>query len=474
MVKSFKNYLMEHSQNQIDNILNEATFKYNEVKYIPLLFKDIEDGKKIKLGPKGQGITFGSGKDKHKSPKEVKIKWTPELKRILKASKEGKVKSLRDVPFVADNGVTYQFNHIFKGAYSGHSRKDSTAASNVNEVFSLYYLLHNFVSPMDTINELSEGGTKTTGIFTGEGKPIKYNELLDIVLQDVSYEDDLKIGANNAHVLKQDIQSLKSSLGSIKKMYWTPRAKPNGVSEKHPADIMIEFNKGMMGYSNKAIRGKVDLTPKLNTNLVTAYKNFVKGSQKAIEDLVDDSWNQTVKNLPSHLQQFFDFDIKKEKYGETSSSSLFAEIEERMKGTEYNFSSVKGSSKPNFYHMYRNNLIRNYVAFLNNEKNLKDLLKIIGMYTYGNDNNEVPYKLLIGSTSGSTIKDVSNDLTLKNVLFNPDIKDYSIEYDGESQQFEIYAVVNDLNIYIPFTMRTRVGGLKGKSLYITTSGVKIK
>ena len=48
------------------------------------------------------------------------------------------------------------------------------------------------------------------------------------------------------------------------------------------------------------------------------------------------------------------------------------------------------------------------------------------------------------------------------------------DYDGKSQSFEMKFRYGRKNITIPITCRTRAaGGWSGKSLFITTSGVKV-
>ncbi len=87
-------------------------------------------------------------------------------------------------------------------------------------------------------------------------------------------------------------------------------------------------------------------------------------------------------------------------------------------------------------------------------------------------------KLLIGrENSISSIKDISSDQNLKELLFNSDpskINSIEADYDGKSQAFKMRFRYGRKNIMIPITCRTRqAGGWSGKSLFITTSGVKV-
>jgi hypothetical protein len=110
-------------------------------------------------------------------------------------------------------------------------------------------------------------------------------------------------------------------------------------------------------------------------------------------------------------------------------------------------------------------------------------LNTIYFYTYDDPRSTFtpcPYKLLIGRENApSTIKDVSDNEDLKELLVNKDskrIKNIEATYDGKSQSFKIgftFANGNNKKVEIPITVRTRAaGGWSGKSLFITTSGVK--
>ena len=85
---------------------------------------------------------------------------------------------------------------------------------------------------------------------------------------------------------------------------------------------------------------------------------------------------------------------------------------------------------------------------------------------------------MIGNDKGeSKIKDVSDNEDLKEVLVNKKskrIQNIRTEYDGTSQSFNMQFKFNGFRVLIPITVRTRAqGGWSGKSLFITTPGVKI-
>ena len=103
-------------------------------------------------------------------------------------------------------------------------------------------------------------------------------------------------------------------------------------------------------------------------------------------------------------------------------------------------------------------------------------LQTISLYTFATGGTPCPYKLLVGSTTGSTIKDVSSDDTLKLILTaNSKLyENISTDYDGKKQSFKITFTIQDKTVTIPVTCRTRTtGGWQGKALYIETPGVKV-
>jgi hypothetical protein len=360
-----------------------------------------------------------------------------------------------------------------KAHYGQKTRKDSTASSNVNEFLSLYFLRHpEFKSVEDLKNK--EGGT---GVLTGEGEEISYSQLIDMINRDETPDRDIKIGINNAKALKQDLKDT-----SYKTLYWTPRQKPANINPKNPSDIIIQLSDdSFIGYSNKIIVGK-DATPKFNTNIVAFFSKLGGSQSEDIKQIIDNAWEEAAKKVPSSAtnakKAIKSFDIKGEEYSESKSQRAFADL-----AIEFQKDNLEFFGK-DFYYNFRNNLISSVSKYLESPENLKYFLNTIAGYTYGasvEGETPCPYKLLIGSESGSTIKDVSENQDLKSIVTinnSKDIKDIKNSYDGTSQSFTINfktKIKNELkSISIPVTVRTRAsGGWSGKSLYITSSGIKI-
>ena len=134
-----------------------------------------------------------------------------------------------------------------------------------------------------------------------------------------------------------------------------------------------------------------------------------------------------------------------------------------------------------FYYKFRNNLITSFSNSLTSPGNMVYFLNTIYYYTYDDPRTTFtpcPYKLLIGrANSISSIKDISSDQNLKEILFNKDpskLSSIQSVYDGVRQSFQMKFRYENKNVMIPITCRTRqAGGWSGKSLFITTSGVKV-
>ena len=137
--------------------------------------------------------------------------------------------------------------------------------------------------------------------------------------------------------------------------------------------------------------------------------------------------------------------------------------------------------KDGFYYNYRNNVIKNLGKHLSNPDNLMYFLNTIYFYTYDDPrvkSTPCPYKLLVGTEQGpSNIKDVSSNADLKNVLAVKKPKQLTkikFEYDNKGQSFNLYFQWKDYKVKLPITCRTRAaGGWQGKSLFMTTPGLKI-
>ena len=217
-----------------------------------------------------------------------------------------------------------------KGHLGMTTRKDTTASSNVNEFLTVYFLKNKDREPKDLENDSCEKGNKSTGILTGEGTPVTFQNLCDLIDADETAERDINIGRNNAKAVKEDIGKKK-----IKNLYWVPRGKPRGISPKTPSDVILEFEDvTFQGYSNKISAGE-DKTPKFNTNMYAFYGKLDEGGrqQTSIGKLINNAWNKSAnkvngKNAKKSLDMF---DIKEEKFSESSSKEAFARLSAKSK-----------------------------------------------------------------------------------------------------------------------------------------------
>ena len=364
-----------------------------------------------------------------------------------------------------------------KGHLGMVSRKDSTASSNVNEFLTVYFLVNPPMTPEQLENHSCKQGNASTGVLTGEGTPVTFEDLCKLIDADETAARDIKIGLNNAKAVRKDINGK-----SIKNLYWVPRGKPTGISPKTPSDVIIEFNDGFFrGYSNKISAGKTDETPKFNTNIYAFYGKLGDGTQQAnIGKIIDESWNQASATVRGDVarEAIENFDISQEKFSETSSRAAFSELSKSFKENGLEFYGK------DFYYKFRNNLISNFSDYLLNPLNMIYFLNTIYFYTYDDPTKAFtpcPYKLLVGRETGeSTIKDVSENESLKELLVNKNparLTGIKSSYDGQSQSFTMTLNFTNgelKNVSIPITCRTRAaGGWSGKSLFISTSGVKM-
>jgi hypothetical protein len=318
--------------------------------------------------------------------------------------------------------------------YGQKTRKDTTASSNVNEFLSLYFLKHpQFNSVEDIVDK--QGGT---GVLTGEGDEVTYSQLIELIEKD------------------------------------------ENINSKNPSDIIIELDNGdFIGYSNK-IAEKEDKTPKFNTNIVAFFDKLEGNISEEIKKLIDGSWNKAASTVSgtNAKEAINNFDISKEDFSETKSRDVFADL-----AVEFQKDDLEFYGK-DFYYPFRNNIISGLSKMLSNPQTLKYFLNSIAAYTYGTvvkGETPCPYKLLVGTESGSTIKDVSEDKILKSIVTvdsSDDIKGISNSYNGDSQSFTVKFKIeisgDTKDVTIPVTVRTRAaGGWSGKSLFITSSGVKV-
>ena len=360
-----------------------------------------------------------------------------------------------------------------KGHLGMATRKDSTASSNVNEFLTVYFLVNPQMNPKELEDYSCVNGSASTGVLTGEGSSVSFEDLCMLLDKDESAERDIKIGLNNAKAVTKDIQGKE-----IANLYWVPRGKPRGISPKTPSDVIIQFTDGTFrGYSNKISAGK-DETPKFNTNIYAFFGKLGDSFQQDnIGGIIDDAWNKAAQTIttPTAKAALDSFDISGEKFSESISKLAFTQLAQSFRADGLDFYTE------GFYYKFRNNLISDFAESLTSPSNMVYFLNTIYFYTYDDPRTTFtpcPYKLLIGrENSISSIKDISSDQNLKELLFNKDpnkLSSIQSTYDNKSQSFEMKFKYNNKNIKIPITCRTRAaGGWSGKSLFITTSGVKL-
>ena len=384
-------------------------------------------------------------------------------------------KSKNDIPFGV--ATTAQKIHVI-GHYGMTTRKNATASSNVNEFLSVYFLVQPPMKPDELVNYVSQQ-KGNTGVLKGEGTPVTFSQLADLLDEDETPERDINIGLNNARAIQGDISGR-----SIRTVYWVPKKKPRNVNPTNPSDTVVEFNDGFLqGYSNKIASG-TDKTPKFNTNVNAFYKEMGNFSQLMnVQKLINDAFfeaKEEVKgeNAKEALDFYYENEFENEAYGETGSQKNFGELSEffRMDGLDFN--------RKDFYYPFRNKFIRKFAEYLKNPTNMVYFLRTIYKYTYGDPTQSFtpcPYKLLIGTPMGaSTLKNVSSDESLKELLFNEDpsrITDIDDNYNDLTQGWDMtFKFLNGKvkDVTLPIVARTRFGGLQGKAFFLSSSGVKMK
>lgn len=354
------------------------------------------------------------------------------------------------------------------------TRKDSTASSNVNEFLTVYFLLHKDYTDAKTFQSDIGAKTGNTGVLNGEGQAVTYEDLVILIDKDESADRDIEIGYQNSLAVKKDLPN------SIDKVFWVPRGKPDGVGGKNPSDVIIKLSDGnYIGYSNKIASGK-DATPKINTNMTAFYSKLSDRKQLSnIQKMIDDAWNSAASTIdvktPTAHKAIKAFSIAGEGFSESSSKRAFATLARAFQKDKLKFYA------DDFYYKFRNNLISAFSTYISDSRNMVYLLNTVGFYTYDDpDATPCPYKLLIGSEKGSTIKDVSSDEEQRQIFFtkkSTDLTQIRTSYDKKSQTFNLAFGYRPLGkiISAPIVLRTRAaGGWSGKSLYITTSGFKVK
>ena len=353
-------------------------------------------------------------------------------------------------------------------------RKSATGSSDVNEYLSLYFIKHPKFT--DAKPFMADVGKKTgdTGVLASGGK-VTYEDLRELLDKDETVERDILIGFNNAKVVIADLNSMKVTWSVL---HWVPQAKPGGIRRNNPSDIVIELSDGSyIGYSNKISAGK-DKTPKLNTGIWSAYKKRMDKTQLGnIEKMIDKAWTDAARLIKPKSKNAFPalkrFNIKKEAFSETTSQERFMELAKAFTKDKLNFFT------DDMYYPFRNNLILAYSRYLKNPTNMRYLMNTIALYTYDDaSDTPCPYKLLIGSETGSKLKDVVSDDTHRQVFFSEKDSDFvqiKTSYDNKSQSFDAQFThkQSGLTVKNSWTLRTRSqGGWGGKNLYFTTSGFK--
>ena len=451
--RGIKNPFYVLSPSVVNNVVRELKKQgdeYKNVKTNDILFKNIEPNQ-----------LNGS----------VIYKATPSSSKVFQITDKQK----NEIPFGV--ATTAQKIHVVSH-YGMSSRKNATASSNVNEFLSVYFLVQPQMNPDQLVNFVSQQ-KGNTGVLKGEGTPVSFSELGQLLDEDETPERDINIGLNNAKAIQGDLKGR-----SIKTVYWVPRKKPKNVNPTNPSDTILEFNDGFLqGYSNKIASG-TDKTPKFNTNVNAFYKEMGDFNQLMnVQKLLNDSFfeaKETVKgeNAKEAIDFYYENEFDNEAYGETGSQKNFGELAEffRLDGLDFN--------RKDFYYPFRNNFIRKFADYLKSPINMVYFLRTIYKYTYGDPTQSFtpcPYKLLIGTPMGaSKLKNVSSDESLKELLFNSDpsrITDIKDTFDGNSQGWNMtFKFLNGKpkDITLPIVARTRFGGLQGKSFFLSSSGVQMK
>ena len=195
--------------------------------------------------------------------------------------------------------------------------------------------------------------------------------------------------------------------------------------------------------------------------------------------MIDDAWNDAASTIevttPNAHKAISTFSISGEGFSESSSKRAFATLARAFQKDKLKFYA------DDFYYKFRNNLISAFSTYISDSRNMAYLLNTVGYYTYDDpDATPCPYKLLIGSEKGSKIKDVSSDEEQRQIFFTKkpsDLTQIKTSYDKRGQTFNVAFGYRPLGkvISAPIVLRTRAaGGWSGKSLYITTSGFKVK
>ena len=424
-----------------DGLATTIADKLSEKEYDELLFKSVESG---------SGELIHSDKGKFEFQLVIKRGDSEiELPQYIKITKKSVI-----------------------GHYGMKTRKSATASSNVNEFLSMYFLAHTEFTDAQTFMQNVAGLSGGTGVYTGEDEEVTYEKLIELLDKDETAIRDINIGYQNSLAIKKEVSSWE-------KLYWTPKKKPAGIGEKNPSDTIIHISDdNYIGFSNKISAGK-DTTPKINTNVKAFFEKLERGKEsREMLKMLDKAWNEAASTLPSTaknaVKALQKFDISKEKASESSSQRKFALLAKEFQKDRLKFYST------DFYHPFRNNFINMFGNWLKKSSNMVYFLRTVGYYTFDEvDATPCPYKLLIGSETGSTLKDVSSDEDMKEFLFNEkasNLRNIKFDYTDGTQSFKMTLTykIGNYSVDIPVTARTRAaGGWAGKALYITSPGIKL-
>ena len=461
-MKSFSQFTDKITVTNPKHVLRELTVSphyKNKQGFNPYYVLDIDD-KEVKA-------TVGAGKILYKS---VENPTGELLKKLGNGSFYFQVElDGSDTPYYIQSTKANVKSH-----FGSKSRKDSTASSNVNELLTVHFLIHKDQRNMNQFDfeKWVAGQSGGTGVLAGSGKEVTYEDIVMLLDKDETSLRDILIGMKNADAVEKDLKGRK-----VKNVYWVPRGKPAGIGGKNPSDVIVQTADGFQGYSNK-ISGGADATPKINTNLVAFYSKVGdKGQLGRIKSMIDNAWVKATSMIDPKYKNAYkainSLNIKKEKYSESSSKRAFAMIAKEFQKDKLDFYTT------DFYYPFRNTLLDDFSKYVSSPRNLLYFLNTIGYYTYDDPNSTpCPYKLLIGSEKGSSIKDVSGDDSFRQMLMSDNTGDFSkikSSYDGKQQTFELSWHYKPLKIdaKMPVVLRTRqAGGWSGKSLYVTSSGIK--
>ena len=121
-------------------------------------------------------------------------------KTILKSTGKYKFQLASDKAQDLPYGIETTKRQV-KGHLGMTTRKDSTASSNVNEFLTVYFLVNPSMTPEQLENYSCKQGNASTGVLTGEGTSVTFEDLCKLIDADETAARDIKIGLNNSTAL---------------------------------------------------------------------------------------------------------------------------------------------------------------------------------------------------------------------------------------------------------------------------------